>query len=140
MLSLVQDLRKSNLITLLNHICKRLDIDYNINSGGCCFVAYCIAKELENLGIDFKLRVYGAYEDDFYDIPYSMDHYVIVTSRRIINLGHFQKRRDWKEYNISSEEIFDHYKCGDWNYRYSRRWNLIVQTIIHSKIRKFYDN
>lgn len=135
----VQDQKRSNLITLLNNLCKRLDIDYDINSGGCCFTAYCIAKELENLGINYKLRVYGSRKDNFYDIEYAMHHYAIIVSNRVINKGSVSKFC-WKDYDVCSEEILEHYNFEEWNSIYSRRWNLIVQTIIHSKIRKFYDN
>ena len=37
----------NKLIYWLNRTCKLLDDRYNINRGGCCYVAYVIAKLLD---------------------------------------------------------------------------------------------
>lgn len=42
-----------DLINELNKFLKRLDNVYNINSGGCFYVAYLIARELDDLGINY---------------------------------------------------------------------------------------
>ena len=39
------------LVKDLNVLCDRLDYDYNINYGGCCFVAYLLMKNFESIGI-----------------------------------------------------------------------------------------
>lgn len=44
-----------DLINELNKFLKRLDNVYNINSGGCFYVAYLIARELYKLGINYKV-------------------------------------------------------------------------------------
>ena len=43
------NLRK--LVSELNTLCDRLDEDYNINFGGCCYVAYILMKNFESIGI-----------------------------------------------------------------------------------------
>lgn len=43
------------LINELNKFLKRLDTAYNINSGGCFYVAYLIARELDDLGINYTV-------------------------------------------------------------------------------------
>lgn len=43
------------LINELNKFLKRLDNVYNINSGGCFYVAYLIARELDDLGINYTV-------------------------------------------------------------------------------------
>lgn len=43
------------LINELNKFLKTLDNKYNINSGGCFYVAYLIARELYKLGINYKV-------------------------------------------------------------------------------------
>lgn len=43
------------LINELNKFLKRLDSVYNINSGGCFYVAYLIARELDDLGINYTV-------------------------------------------------------------------------------------
>ena len=40
-----------NLVKDLNALCDRLDQDYNINFGGCCFVAYLMMKHFEKIGL-----------------------------------------------------------------------------------------
>ena len=39
------------LVNDLNTLCDRLDEDYSINYGGCCFVAYILMKNFESIGI-----------------------------------------------------------------------------------------
>lgn len=48
---------KRELCRKLNELCIKLDKEYHINDGGCCFVALTIAKELEKLGIKYSLKV-----------------------------------------------------------------------------------
>lgn len=42
-------------INKLNRFLENLDSTYNINSGGCFYVAYLIARELDNLGIKYTV-------------------------------------------------------------------------------------
>ena len=44
-----------DFIDKLNKFLKRLDNEYNINSGGCFYVAYLIARELYKLGINYTV-------------------------------------------------------------------------------------
>ena len=44
-----------DLINELNKFLKVLDNKYNINSGGCFYVAYLIAREFDKLGINYKV-------------------------------------------------------------------------------------
>lgn len=44
-----------DLINELNKFLKRLDNVYNINSGGCFYVAYLIARELDDLCINYTV-------------------------------------------------------------------------------------
>ena len=40
----------------LNSLCDNLNYKYSINSGGCCFVAFCIATQLEKYGIPYSFE------------------------------------------------------------------------------------
>ena len=40
----------------LNQLCQLLNDDYNINRGGCCYITYLIAKNLDRLHIPYKLK------------------------------------------------------------------------------------
>ena len=48
-------MKTKDLINELNEFLKRLDNVYNINSGGCFYVAYLIARELYMLGINYTV-------------------------------------------------------------------------------------
>ena len=47
-----------DFIIQLNNLCQKLDILYDINNGGCCYVAYKIAKQLDKLNIKYELVVF----------------------------------------------------------------------------------
>lgn len=57
-------MRKLNvhkLVDALNELCMTLDDTYNVNSGGCCYLAYEIAKHLDRLNIKYRLLVANTY-------------------------------------------------------------------------------
>ena len=60
-----------DLIDKLNTFLKDLDSTYDINSGGCFYVAYLIARELYNRGINYT--VVDWHEDSRLN-EYSMYH------------------------------------------------------------------
>ncbi len=96
--------------------------DYNINCGGCCYVAAVLAEQLENYKIPFKVA-----------IAYCPTHYWIKVSDRHINRDDFQKEylKDW-----TSERLYYIYYNENWNDCYNRKWNLIVKTRIVSLFKK----
>ena len=51
-------MNKKELFKQVNKLCYNLDNKYNINCGGCCYVAACIAEQLELKGIPFKVIHY----------------------------------------------------------------------------------
>ena len=71
-----------DLINELNKFLKRLDNVYNINSGGCFYVAYLIARELYKLGIKYK--VVDWHEDSRLN-EYSMYHRSLKVDGSYIN-------------------------------------------------------
>ena len=52
-----------NLVKELNQVCLKLHDDYNINYGGCCFVAYLLMKHFENLNIHPTFIIESEYEE-----------------------------------------------------------------------------
>lgn len=48
----------------LNSLCEFLDREYNINEGGCCWIASEIAKHLDKLKIPYDLVIYDYYDRD----------------------------------------------------------------------------
>lgn len=71
-----------DLINELNKFLKILDNTYNINSGGCFYVAYLIARELDRLGVNYT--VVDWHEDSRLD-EYSMYHRSLKVDNCYIN-------------------------------------------------------
>lgn len=143
---------KRNLIKSeknLNKLCcdldalfRFLDEVYDINSGGCCYVASVLANLLEEDGIDYSVIVYDCDYDDFYDIPCSCLHYAI----RVTNAnGYYDTINGYDEEecdtycefdNVSATDLLDHYnECG-WNSVYKTFRNKYIKGVIT----KFYKN
>ena len=118
---------RKSLFKNLNQLCKDLDYKYDINSGGCCFVAAVIAEQLENCNIPFKLIHYELYSC----------HYAIRVNDRIINRCDCKYKEIIFDDYLSSDDIYDTYYNEDWNSTYNKQWNLIVKTKIKSLFKKY---
>ena len=70
------------LINELSKFLKRLDNEYNINSGGCFYVAYLIAREFYKLGINYT--VVDWHEDSRLN-EYSVYHRSLKVGGRYVN-------------------------------------------------------
>ena len=118
-------MNKKELFKSLNSLCCEMNESYNINCGGCCFVAAVIAEQLEIADIPFLVAV-----------TYHPTHYALKVNDRYINRDDYrfctEDLRSW-----DSDSLYDIYDEGDWNDYYSRRWNLIVRTRIKSIFRKY---
>lgn len=116
---------RKELFKRLNSLCENMNCSYDINCGGCCYVAAVISEQLEIYGIPFKVAV-----------TYSPTHYAIKVNDRFINRDGFKFSKEdlipW-----DSKYLYDTYRYGDWNDCYNRRWNLIVQTRIKSLFKKY---
>lgn len=118
-------MNKKELFKSLNSLCCEMNESYNINCGGCCFVAAVIAEQLEIANIPFLIAV-----------TYHPTHYAIKVGDRYINRDYYRfYTEDLKEWN--SEYLYDEYDEGYWNNCYNRKWNLIVRTRIKSIFRKY---
>ena len=71
-----------DFIGKLNNFLKDLDSTYNINSGGCFYVAYLIAREFYNLGINYT--VVDWHEDSRLNV-YSVYHRSLKVDGRYVN-------------------------------------------------------
>lgn len=118
---------KKELFKSINELCLNLDYKYDINNGGCCFVAAVIAQQLENYNIPYEVYEY-----------FSPCHYIIKVSDRCLNNPreyYFRDKYIMEDYN--SSKLFKLYYEEDWNEKYSRKWNLIVETKLKSLFRKY---
>lgn len=123
----------------LNNLCKFLDEEYDINAGGCCYIAYCLAKLLSKDKFKFRVIVYEDYElkDKFSEISESHYHYAIGIGNYTINPTECDEdfcRNIY--YNVRASEILNHYKNNSWNEYYNSTKNKFIFKII----RVFYDD
>lgn len=115
----------------LNTLFTALDTMYNINAGGCCYIAYIVAEELEKRNFNnFSLRIYDNYvlneedcfeniENNVEDFPiysYTASHYVLVYDDIEINPDAAAKYLEYVDlHDVDSNFILDICNKGDWN-------------------------
>ena len=118
---------KSQLFKAINELCCEMNLYYDINSGGCCYVAAVLAENLENVGIPFEVI--------HYDLCGC--HYAIKVSDRYLNRDYYRKCEIVEILDVSSDEMYDIYYSKDWNECYNKKWNLIVSTRIKALFKKY---
>lgn len=117
----------------LDKLCKFLDEMYDINCGGCCYVAACLAECLQKDNISYQVVVLECPEDivKFSKIKRSCCHYFLSINNNDIN-GYENVGDD--EYsvfdNISFRSLFNHYKKCSWNSFYNSNKNKFIKKII----------
>ena len=120
----------------LNHLCHFLDEVYDINSGGCCYIAGLIAKLLEDDNVGFSVIVYECDCEDFYDLDCSQYHYAITFNTDIINADDYDEVEYSSFDNVSSKDLFEHYQECCWNEQYNPGNNKFIK----DTIKTFYGN
>lgn len=115
---------RNQLFTALNKLCDEMNYSYDINCGGCCYVAAVLAENLENANIPFKVVC-----------CFSPTHYWIKVPDRNINRDGFKGDVTY----LNSKDLYIKYYSNNryWNRCYNRRWNLIVSTRIKALFRKY---
>lgn len=148
------NLRK--LVSDLNTLCDRLDEDYNINYGGCCFVAYILMKNFESIGVHPILVVESDCDeidgDEFLNCVHdrvdecnglgynTCTHYfVLIPKIGYVNAGEFSRDSLNKFRGLSSKDVQWIYKTGDWNTCYETKNNPMVGRRIKQVFRKYED-
>lgn len=138
-------LKKSQYSTVFNNldsICSCLDVIYDINNGGCCYVAYVIADILHREGIKYEVVVVSSdLSEEFEDLENSAYHVFIKVTWQgkdyLINPGDCSDSKEWQCYeNISPEEILYYYKSVQWNCLYAVVKNKFIKYVINL----IYDN
>lgn len=127
-------LSPTKIVYALDHICDCLNNLYSINSGGCCYIAYCIATILEKEDIPFRVVVNGgsyADVDDFSELDDSCYHIFIQVGNDTINADGLEDDEDCNySYTATSSQILNYYKNGDWNDVYEKALNSSIKSII----------
>lgn len=140
----------------VNILCNSLDDLYNVNFGGCCFLAYLIAKHLDKLDIPYKLVIFDYSDKDIKSIKeevcncsknndirssvtgkFSCNHYCL----RITNIGTINESNfDSNQYvidNISYKNILWLYKKGSWNSRYNIEYNKTIKNLVKEFFKEY---
>ena len=140
---------KENLIALasrLNSLCDKLNEQFSINWGGCCYTAYCIAALLEQDGFNYSLVIFDEeYEltnvNGLNDLP-AVDHCAIVLEndegvKLNINCSLSDYVCHYTRLKINSEDLLDYYIRTRWNSSYDKTNNLLVRSIIEEVYYEF---
>jgi len=132
------------LKTSLDRLFVFLHKNYNINYGGCCWLSYCLANNLERLGINYDLILYTdedyTEKDAYYNIKDRVEnefptgdettnHYTL----RVRGMGILNK--DPGEpfivvHGIDSEDLKWIYDNGDWNKCYNPKINYEIKNLV----------
>ena len=135
----------------LNQLCQLLNDDYDINRGGCCYITYLIAKNLDRLHIPYKLVIFDRYPKDIKAIKkelykqrfhrtyyksvtgiHSCSHYCLQIGENLINASDYFEFYKYVISDINAKHILWIYKHGVWNNNYDVRNNLTVKRIINN--------
>lgn len=133
----------------LNSLCKKLDESFNINCGGCCYVAYCIARLLEKDNFNFSLIVFDkSYElkkfVELSELPKPMYHYAIILESEDVSNGINCCEDDYddfyQDFKVSSEYILEYYLNNTWNSHYNTINNVYIKSLIERVYYEFINN
>ena len=118
---------RKELFKQLNRLCEELNYKYDINCGGCCYVAAVLAEQFELHNIPFTIV--------HYDLCGC--HYAIKVSDRYINRDEYKKKEIYEYLDWSSSDLFKVYNEGNWNKCYSKRHNSTVKKSIVKVFNKY---
>lgn len=136
----------------INKFFEDLDSNYDINAGGCCFIAGVVASWCEHNRVPYQAIMdddCGCYDEDlFYDcirgdercdctglFEETCAHYYIRIDGHDINSGHWTMNPIELPEWVCAEDLFWIYETGKWNPDYNTDNNDILPDIIH----KFLD-
>lgn len=123
-------------LKLLNDFLDDLDDKFNINSGGCCYIAYIIAKRLKKLNITFKIMISD--NDSLSKFSTKHNESVYHVFLHIPYIGDINPMYgDYtKEYNLSLSELLRYYNNSTWNSRYDTNFNKYISNQINNFFKK----
>ena len=108
------------LFRKINELCLVLDSKYNVNNGGCCYLAACISEQLELYNIPFKVI--------HYDLCGC--HYAIKVSDRYLNRCDYRKKEITEILSYTSKDLFELYLSRNWNEMYKTKYNSTIKNLI----------
>ena len=126
-----------------------IDNTYSINEGGCCYLSYIVAKQLEKHNIPYLVGITSYGDFDISEIKsninkrsrngvFSFDDY--GCNHISIKIGHLDVNviediNDVEYINLTSKDLYWLYnkgiKNGDWNTTYNTDNNQIISKFIN---------
>lgn len=141
----------------INRLCGFLDEEYNVNRGGCCFIASLIAEHLDRLKIPYSLVAYDYLDKDLDYIQHEVlskaknksgrksvtgrhtcNHYCIKIegAGEVNNEGFTDGCSRYIIEDVRSSNIRWIYRNGLWNDEYDTGNNKIIKGIVKSFFKK----
>ena len=126
------------VINHINSICNTFHELYNLNWGGCCYMAYIIADYLEKNNIPFNVVIIddSNYFDDWDNITRSVSHVSIKVKDTLINYS-----EDYNSYfkssfpSISSKDLLSYYNKVSWCTIYSKAENSFLKSLFNKMMK-----
>lgn len=122
----------------LNELCRVLHDKYTINWGGCAFVAYCIARNLSERNIPYKVVLFGRMTaEDMIRTNCACSHASIMAEEKfLINPYSIcgMKLSGESTVDLIPKELLAYYKNakGSWNDNYDVKLNSTVSRQINN--------
>ena len=125
----------------LNELCAVLHDRYCINWGGCAFVAYCVARNLEKLSISYKVVLDGRLSaKELFCRRLSCAHvFIVAEDKYLVNDDysyiHINNIPSYRIIELTSKELLKYYReANTWN----KEYNKVLNSIVSRKINKFF--
>ena len=125
---------KSNqlVVKYISSICSTLDTLYYINDGGCCFLAYVIAKYLEQEDVPYKVLIIDDKPIGKFKELKAVAHVCIVIKNDILNYNCDYDVMNKKYFtNITSNDLLNYYNKNNWCTLYNRAYNTFIELIFN---------
>lgn len=153
----MRQLNVHKLVSDLNNLCNALVKEYDINCGGCCYVAYEIAKHLDRFHIGYELHILN-------DCPLNQDkinrevrskrqdhgfgtvtgdntcchYYIVIKGGGPVNRGNPGSwYRTYVITGINHRNLNWIYRISSWNSVYKRKNNKLIKKIISLHFRQY---
>lgn len=153
----MRQLNVHKLVKNLNELCDVLVDKYCINYGGCCYVAYEIAKHLDRLGIKYDLCILNDFHLDEEEINqevrsknrnYGIDsvsgdntcchYYIMIEGGGPVNRGNLcSKYYTYKVTRINHRNLNWLYRTSCWNSDYKTKNNKFVKKSISLHFKQY---
>ena len=153
----MRNLNIHSLCRSINRLCDFLNEEYNINYGGCCFIASLIAEHLDRLKISYNLIVYDYFEKDVDYVQHEIltkvknksyrksvignntcFHYCLfIEGAGEINSGDFNDCIRYVIKDVQCSNIRWIYRNGKWNKNYDIYNNKSIKNIVKSFFRRY---